>query len=210
MASACSPVEAATLAADKACYREGEPVSLTGGAFSPGGPVELSRDGTPLAGPFTADPRGNLAASLPAPGAGTTGRRAFSITATARAAAGQSATLTRLVSRFDVRLRPAAGRASLIRRIDALGFTAGGTLYAHVVRGRRRRTVRVGTLSGACGNLSARKRLLRAAGRGTYRVQFDTRRRYSRRTVPRVTYRVPVSRRFLPSRSARGHTSTSG
>ena len=72
-----------------------------------------------------------------------------------------------------------------MRRIRARGFTEGRTLYAHVRRNGRGKNFRLGRLKGPCGMKSVRKRLFRARAKiGVYRVQFDTRRRYSTRVTP--------------------------
>jgi len=167
--------------------------------------VDVWRDGARLPGPLTADAAGSIAGQLAAPAPGQAEERPFRIAASNRANPRLTGSVVRLVSQFGVSVRPGRGRPGTRRRITARGFTGGGTLYAHTVRGRRRRTVRVGRLAGACGILTARTRiLLRRAGRGTYRVQFDTRRTYSGKTVPRVIYKVPVSRTFRPPIAARG------
>jgi len=205
LALAAAPARAAVLSTDRECYREGEPVRLGGGPFTPGGLVDVSRDGARLPGPLTADAAGTVAGQLAAPAPGQAEERPFRIAASERANPALTGSVVRLVSQFGVTVRPARGNPGVRRRVTARGFTGGGTLYAHAVRGRRRRTVRIGRLAGACGTLTARTRILRrGAGRGTYRVQFDTRRGYSRKTVPRVTFKVPVSRSFRAPGAARG------
>ncbi len=58
-------------------------------------------------------------------------------------------------------------------------------------------------LKGACRETSVRKRLFRRSAKsGTYRVQFDTKRRYSSRTVQRVRFRVRVFRTVRRSSSS--------
>ena len=93
----------------------------------------------------------------------------------------QAATELR-VSALALSVRPSGGSPSRPRRVRARGFVGGRTLYAHVRRGRRYKLrVRIGRLRGACATVSARRRLLkRRTPVGTYRVQFDARRRYSR------------------------------
>lgn len=174
---------------------------LGGGSFTPGGLVDVSSDGVRLPDPFAADPAGSIAVRLAAPAPGQAEERPFRIAASDRANPALTASAVRLVSRFGVSVRPARGAPGGRRGIMARGFTGGGTLYAHVVRGRGKRTVLIGRLAGVCGTLTARKRILpRRARSGTYRVQFDTRRAYSRKTVPRVVYKVPVARAFRPRR----------
>src|SRR4051812_24182288 len=199
----------AVLKTDRACYRAGESVTVTGGPFTPSGAVGLSLDGAPLAGPFTAGPSGSLAAQLRAPAPGPDEQRPFRVAASDRQRPALSGSVSPLVSQFGVTVRPSGGRPGARRRIAARGFTGGGTLYAHVVRHRRKATVPLGRLEGACGTLTTRARILRRSARaGTYRVQFDTRRAYHRSTVPRAVYSVRVRRRLRLQPPA--HTSTSG
>jgi hypothetical protein len=57
---------AATLIVDpaKPCYRELTTVHLIADGFTPGGPVTISRDGTPLSDPITADSAGVIQPTL--------------------------------------------------------------------------------------------------------------------------------------------------
>jgi len=86
------------------------------------------------------------------------------------------------VSALAISVRPNGGSPSRPRRVRARGFVGGKTLYVHVRRGRRYKLrVRIGRLRGPCATVSARRRLLkRGTPVGTYRTQFDARRRYSR------------------------------
>jgi hypothetical protein len=66
-------------------------------------------------------------------------------------------------------------------------------------------------LKGACRSASVRKRLFRKnAKSGTYRVQFDTKRRYSTRTVQRVRFRVRVYRIVRRASSASAASASHG
>jgi hypothetical protein len=93
-----------------------------------------------------------------------------------------------------VRVRPLNGAAGRKLRISAAGFTTGKRLYAHVVRRGYRRNVLVGKLKGPCHTAKARRRVMPAAlAPGRYKVQFDTRRRYSPKTKVWVRFRVTVT-----------------
>ena len=77
--------------------------------------------------------------------------------------------------------------------IKASGFTTGKTLWAHITKGKSKRTLKIGGLSGACGGLKTRKRLLpRNAAVGLHTVQFDTFRRYNPKQPVRYRYTVDV------------------
>lgn len=209
-ALAASPAQAAVLNANKQCYREGDPrdpVIFAGGPFSSGGSVDITRDGLPI-GTLRANAAGLVSAILTRPPIIDPAReRPFTLVATDQANPALTASLTRLVSRLDVNVRPPGGPPATRRRIGARGFTGGGTLYAHVVRGRRKRNVRIGRLTGPCGKVEARRRLFRKRQRnGTYRVQFDASRAYSPDTYPSLAFRVRI---FVTSRSRAGAATAS-
>ena len=206
VALAASPAQAAVLNANKQCYREGDlkdPVVFGGGPFTPGGRVNVTRDGLPV-GALQANAVGIVVGTLTRPPViDPTKERPFTLVATDQANPALTGTLTRLVSQLDVTVRPSGGRPATRRRINARGFTGGGILYAHVVRGRSRRNVRIGGLAGPCGTLKARKQVFRKGTKnGTYRVQFDASRRYAAATYPKVTFRVRVFTIFRPRSSA--------
>ncbi len=101
---------------------------------------------------------------------------------------------------FTAGFRPSSGDPRRLRtRFAAYGFGAGRTLYLHYVApgGRRSALDRpIGRLGGACGKLrSAGKRLFPFNPKaGRWLLQFDTKRGYSRRSVPRyaLNYLVMV------------------
>lgn len=210
VALVASPARAAVLTANKQCYREADPrdpVTFAGGPFTPGGNVNVTLDGMLLPRPLVA--RGGIIAGAlsMAPSIAPARQRPFTLVATDQANPALTGTLTRLASQLRVTVRPSGGRPARRRRITARGFTGGGTLYAHVVRGRSRRTTRIGRVKGACGTLTARKRIFRRGARnGRYRVQFDTSRRFSSRTYPSRVFRVRIFTVFRPRASAAGVT----
>ena len=206
VALAASPAHAAVLIANKQCYREADPrdpVIFTGGPFTPGGFVSVSRDGLPI-GELQATAAGVVSGILTRPPIIDPARqRPFSLVATDQRNPALTGALTRLVSQLNVTVRPTGGRPAVRRRITARGFTGGGSLYAHVARRSRVRNVRIGRLAGPCGTLTTRKRIFRTRTRnGTYRVQFDASRRYAKGTYPKLTFRVRIFTIFRPRSSA--------
>jgi hypothetical protein len=58
--------------------------------------------------------------------------------------------------------------------------------------------VGLGRLKGSCRKLSRRIKIFsRGTSPGVYIVQFDGKRRYSKKTVPAITYRVTIFRRII-------------
>lgn len=203
---AASPAQAALLTANKPCYREADPrdpVTFGGGPFTPGGNVNVTLDGQLLPRPLVA--RGGIIAGTltMAPNIDPARQRPFTVVATDQTNPALTGTLTRLATQLRVNVRPSGGQPAQRRRIAARGFTEGGTLYAHVVRGRARRTVRIGRVGGVCGTLTARRRVFRrGTPNGRYRVQFDTSRRYSRTRYPSRVFRVRIFTVLRPRSSA--------
>jgi hypothetical protein len=196
-----APAQAATLVGDQACYQENEPVKVTGSGYTPNGVVNFSRDNLAF-GTLTADPAGNITGTGAAPRIGSTKQRSFLLEARDATNPALVGTINPIVTRFTVSVNPRGGNPARQRRIKARGFTEGRTLYVHVRRNGKGKNIKLGRLKTACGVKSSRK-----AKPGIYTVQFDTRRRYSSKTFPKVTYRVTIFRtvrRSLASSSVFG------
>ena len=165
-----------TVTPEKRCYSHGETVNLNGSGFTPGAQAEITRNGSPF-GSLTANGAGAFIGRITL--AQTRGRQARTYTATDGVVPTLTASDQITVSSVRVALGPPGGAPGRVMNIDARGFTTGRTLWAHVVKGKRKRHIRLGRLKGACGKLETRRRLLRPrAAFGVHTVQFDTFRRY--------------------------------
>jgi lipoprotein-anchoring transpeptidase ErfK/SrfK len=174
----------------RSCYRSGQELFFQGTGFSPRAGVSIASDGASI-GSLTTNPQGTFAGALTP--ALRSGERVKTYAATDRSNPAIAASLALRVSALDVKVRPRSGRPGRKVRLRARGFTNSETLYSHVVRGRYRRTVRVGRLKGACHTKNARKRVFsRSTPTGSYIVQFDGRRKYRKKTKVKVRYRVFV------------------
>lgn len=197
---------AATLSVNKPCFREFAPVTLAGTGYTPNGQVGLFRDSTSL-GFLRAGPGGSFGVTDSSGSVSNSEReRRYTLGAIDGTNPAIRAATQLRVSALAVSVRPNGGSPSRSRRVGARGFVGGRTLYAHVRRGRRYKLrVRIGRLRGPCATVSARRRLLRRGTPvGTYRVQFDARRRYSRcrrvtATRTCIVLRVRVFRIFRSS-----------
>lgn len=186
---------AATLDTDpsKPCYGTGDRVSLVGRGFTPSSTVVISRDGIRI-GPVQSDSRGAIAALATVPAISRTAQTSV-YKATDKDDPAVTATRRVTLSRLGVRVTPGDSEAQRPRRIRARGFTAGKFLYAHVVRGKTRRRVELGRLTGACKTLDRVRRLFGSRAKaGFYRVQFDTFRRYRPGRAQRVRFDVEIKR----------------
>ena len=194
-----APAQAATLVGDQSCYQENEPVNVTGTGFTPNGVVNFSRDNQSF-GTLQADAAGNITGAGAAPRITPALQRAFVLEARDATNPAIAASINPLATRFGVTVSPKGGNPARKRRIKARGFTEGKTLYVHVRRGGKGKNIKLGRLKKPCGTKSVKKRIFkRGAKKGLYTVQFDTRRRYSSKAFPKVTYRVTIFTTFRPS-----------
>ncbi len=189
-----SSASAASLSFDRPCYRSGQQALVTGLGYTPNGAVALGQDGRFL-GTVNADSAGAFQLGVTPP-LRFSGEKTYTFAAADTTNTAISAVTQVKVTALAVSVRPRGGSPASRRRVRARGFVGGRTLYAHARRGRRYKLdVRVGRLRGPCAKVSARPKLHRRdSPTGTYRVQFDARRRYSRRTPTRVVFRVRVFR----------------
>jgi hypothetical protein len=197
-----APAQAASLVGDQACYQEGEPVNVVGAGFTPNGTVNFSRDNQAF-GTLTADATGTVRGNGFAPRISPARQRAFTLEGRDAANPANFAAITPQATVFNVTVKPQGGNPARTRRISARGFTEGKTLYVHVRRGGKGKNIKLGKLKQPCGTKKKRKRIFkRKAKTGTYKVQFDTRRRYSSKAFPKVTFSVQIFRVFKPSIAA--------
>ncbi len=190
--AAPAAANAATLAVAplKACYRAGETVGMAGGGYTPNTTVQVNSDGR-VVGSVLSDAAGNFAGALQL--GVPSGERLKTYSAVDTANTANTASVQLRVSRLLVTVKPKNGRPGRVLRVKARGFSTGKTLYAHVVRGHKTRNVRIGKLKGACHTLSVRKRIFsKHTKTGTYTVQFDSKRHYSKKTAVRYRFTVPV------------------
>jgi hypothetical protein len=195
---AAAPAQAATvtLSGSKSCYRPGDALALAGTGFTPGGQVNFVLGNVNL-GALQADISGNLSSTLTIGVNSFTGVGRRTLTATDDTNPALTASAQFLGSALAVRVTPKNGAAGRKVRINATGFTTGKRLYAHIVRKRFKRNVFVGKLKGPCRTLKTRKRVLPAGTpSGVYTVQFDTRRKYSKKTKVWVQFTVTVTPRI--------------
>lgn len=184
---------AATLKADRSCFAEGERAIFTATDLAPSvAPrLTLSREGrSPLVSataPMAADASGRLRWVYGFPRRTTwfgSDETRFRMTAKLG-----EATTALTFARRDVRVQAPGGRIAPARpatiRADGYASQRGKRLYAHWLRGgKRRKTLSMGRLRGACGALT--KRLsrgfpFRPVDPGTWHVAFNT-----SRTNPRA------------------------
>lgn len=194
--AAPAAANAATMAVSplKTCYRAGETVGLGGAGYTPNTAVQVNSDGR-VVGSVLSNAAGNFGGALQL--GVPSGERLKTYSAIDTANTANAASVQLRVSRLLVTVEPKNGRPGRILRVKARGFTTGKTLYAHVVRNHKRRNLRIGKLKGACHTLSVRKRIFsKHTKNGTYTVQFDSKRHYSKKTAVRYRFSVPITAHF--------------
>jgi len=100
------------------------------------------------------------------------------------------------ITNLGVTVNPSAAKPGRKVLYHFGGFTPGKPIWGHYLRhGRQLFAHRFGKASGPCGTLTARATLFPGhRGRGTYRVQFDTVKRYRPSTSPKALINVTLFR----------------
>jgi hypothetical protein len=183
-----------TVSPQKRCYSSGESINLLGAGFSPLGTANITRDGKPLSGRSDLDTDENGAFNGLLTLFQGRGRAVKTYAATDASDPTLTASVQITVAAPRVGLKPANGAPGRLMTITARGFATGPTLWAHVTRKGSTRNLKIGRLTGACGGLKTRRRLLpRDAALGVHTIQFDTSRRYIRRPAVYDSYTITVT-----------------
>ncbi len=211
LGAGATEASAAEIRVNRSCFADPtdreDTVAVRGTGFAPNAPYQVILDGQPLrGGSGRTDKDGRMSGRFVAPSVGTVSRIARQHKFDLRVRqGGLEPSVYFTVSRLFASFSPARGDLRKLKvRFSAYGFSLAGQkrppIYLHYVspRGKLARTVRVGRGTGACGFRRTGKRRLFAFGpiRGSWRLQFDTRRRYregtSRSSFLFYTLRVEV------------------
>jgi hypothetical protein len=181
---------AAAITTDRQCYAPG---SMIGYSMS-GYPASAQADlyGGP-SNDYLADvvtgPDGAFAGQFAGGALGNLRRETFTLSATTDDATVSAAT-SYIVTARTVTMTPSVARPAGKVRFTARGFFSTGTLYAHYAYSRTGlakktlvKTVKLGKLSGPCGDLTTKKVRqlpIDKPRRGVYEIQFDTSYSYHR------------------------------
>ena len=92
-------------------------------------------------------------------------------------------------------VQPQHARAGKKLKLKGYGFLKPGKAYIHVRGHGYSADAKVGNPKGPCGTWSAKRHIVPTfASSGVYHVQFDQKKRYSKKTQPRVRGRMTVTR----------------
>jgi hypothetical protein len=185
-AAAPAGASAAQIQTDEACYQDNTgTVAVSGSGFEPNQPYQVTLDGKALpGGTGTTDAAGGIAGSFPTPELPGNSVHAYTLGVV------QGANLPTTgfsVTPFLADFSPGSGDPKKLHvRFKVFGFALvdpSPTVYLHYVRpnGKLKRTIRLGRAQGPCGTIkrTARKKLFPFhAERGSWKLQFDTRKAY--------------------------------
>jgi hypothetical protein len=196
LAATAATAQAATLVLTPSspCHLSGDVITLSGTGYTPNGTVGLTFDGEPV-GQFTADASGVLTESFKLQG--LRGAKSHTIVATDATNPALTASTSFLGTTLQVTVKPKRARAGKKLKIRGYGFLGAGKAYIHVRGHGYRADAKIGNPSGPCGTWSARRHIVpSSAAAGVYHVQFDQKKRFSRKTKPRVRGTMTVTRTF--------------
>jgi hypothetical protein len=180
-----------SIAPVKPCYLSGEKITVTAAGFTAGGLVDFALDGRAL-GPLVADPAGTAIGELQL--GGMRGVKSHGLSATDQANPALVANASFLGTTRQVVVKPQTAPAGRERRLKGYGFLAGPRVFMHVRGNGYSSDKRIARPTGSCGTFATRKVIVPAsAGLGRYRVQFDHKKRYSKKTRPRTVGFMTVS-----------------
>lgn len=191
--AANAQAQSVTITPVKPCYLAGEQITATAAGFTPGGLVDFAIDGRSL-GPLVADPAGTAAGMITL--GGMRGAKSHGLTATDQSNPALVANAAFLGTTRRVVVKPVNAPAGRARKLTGYGFLAGPRVYMHVRGKGYSADKRIARPSGPCGTFVTRQVIVpSSAGTGRYRVQFDAKKKYSKKTRPRVVGTMRVSPR---------------
>jgi hypothetical protein len=182
----------------KPCYVNGDQVTAALSGFTPGGSATVLLDKQNL-GSVPIDAAGAFTAPLTL--GGFRGVKPHTLTATDTTNPALTATFGFRGAAHEVTVRPKKARAGKRLRLRGSGFAVGAPVYMHVRNHGLKTDKRVARAArGPCGTFRARTRVVPSdADSGRYRVQFDNKRRFSKRTKPKLVGSMTVTRRARSS-----------
>jgi hypothetical protein len=174
----------------KACYLTGESDTLSGTGFTPNGNVAIAVDGTTVFS-LTADASGAIGTTLQF---GTMKAvSSHTLTATDAANPALTATVTFTGTTHQVATRHSRGKPGKKVKLRGYGFLFGPKAYMHVNGHGIHTNTFLARPKAPCGTFSVKKKLVRkGAPIGKYRVQFDAKKKFSKKTRPRLVYPLTV------------------
>lgn len=194
---------AATITLDRSCYVEQTAMTVTGSGFPAGANVTLSGGG--IFETVVADAAGGFATVVAAPINPTLGAKESDIDEQELQAqfftdSAQTASASYRLTNFAYSVSDATGNPRKKRTFYLAGFPTDSTVYAHYrIGGKTRGVVRFGKAQGPCGLITAKQALLPRSiplRYGTWKIQWDNKRSYDAKALPRLTTNLSIYRTF--------------
>jgi hypothetical protein len=172
----------------------GETVTMIGGGYTPGGFVDVAIDGQVI-GSRPVDAAGNIGAALTI--GALKGVKTHVVKITDETNPALTAQTSFLGTTRQVTVKPQHARAGKKLKLKGYAFVNHGKAYMHVRGHGLHIDSRVGKPKGPCGTWSAKRSIVPStAAAGVYHVQFDQKKKYSKKTQPRVRGTMTVTRTF--------------
>jgi hypothetical protein len=193
LAVSAASAEAADLTLDPVapCYLSGTSATISGTGFAAGAGITVTEDGKPR-GSTVADTSGAFAATWNF--GGLKAAKSHTITATDGTT---TASLTYMGTTHQVATKNKNGKPGKKVKLRGYGFLFGKKAFMHV-RGHGIKSDKfLARPKAPCGTFTVKKAFVPSnAPIGTYRVQFDAKKKFSKRTKPRLVSQLTVFRTF--------------
>ena len=176
------------------CYMSGEQATVTGTGYTPNGQVNATFAGQ--SGVFDTDAAGNTGLVLTFPAVKGIATETVTATDTTNPAITASSAMT--VTRRHVDVNPTHAAAGKKLRIKGYGMTGGSKVYMHI-RGPHhyRSDTKIAESKGPCGTFKTRRKIVSSgAAPGAYKVRFDHKKKYSKKTTPQTGGTLTITRTF--------------
>jgi hypothetical protein len=196
MAAFAASAQAATLSIDpaKACYVSGESANVLGAGYTAGSTVTATFAGQTAT--FPVDAAGNTGLTLNF--LAVKGVKTVPVTLTDDTNPANTASLPLLVTRLHVDVNPTHAAAGKKLRIKGYGLLGGSKVYMHVRGpGGYRADTRIAKSHAPCGTFKTHRKMVPAGARsGAYKVRFDAKKKYSKKTRPQTGGTLTITRTF--------------
>lgn len=184
-----------TMTPVKACYLAGDTVTATATAFTPANPIDFSIDGQFIGQRF-ADSAGSFTTELTF--GPMKGVRTHTLSATDAGNPALTASTSYTGTTLHVDVNPANAKAGKKLRVKGYGLLGGKKVYMHV-RGphRYKSDSKVARTKAPCGTFKTHRKIVPAGARpGTYKVRFDAKKKFSKKTEPQTGVTLIVIKTF--------------
>jgi hypothetical protein len=177
------------------CYIAGETYTVSGAGMAPNSTVTFAVDGSAIPVSQPTDAAGNY--SLPMRFGQMDAVKTHTMTATDTSNPALTASVQFVGTTHQVATRNSQGKPGKKRKLRGYGFIFGPKAFMHV-RGHGIKSDKfLKRPKAPCGTFTVKKAIVPAnAPSGKYRVQFDHKKRYSKRTPHRQVYELTVFRTF--------------